>query len=142
MHLMKLERPNGGQKDNGMITIKQNGNFNKTEQYLKKMSSLDLHSMLVRYGMEGVSLLSEATPKDTGLTASSWGYIIESKGPRTTLTWINNNVNDKVVVAVIIQYGHATRGGTYVQGIDYINPVMKPLFEKMVANLCTEVASI
>lgn len=122
-----------------MITFKQKGDFKKTENFLKKASNLNLSSRLAAYGEEGVRALSAATPVDTGLTAASWGYTITQSKGKTEISWTNSNENRGVVIAVIIQYGHGTGTGGYVQGIDYVNPAMRPIFEKIADNVWKEV---
>ena len=114
-----------------MITFMQRGNFNNTEKMLRSAIRGDYASVLAKYGQEGVAALSAATPKRTGLTANSWYYDIETSGNTTTITWCNSNVGTGVNVAVILQYGHATKNGGYVQGIDYINPALAPIFDKI-----------
>lgn len=114
-----------------MISIKQRGDFKKTEQFLKKSLGRNYLSVLEKYAKQGVSALSAATPVKTGLTASSWGYeIIQNKGS-ISIVWKNSNVQNGVNIALILQYGHGTRNGGYVKGINYINPALKPIFDKM-----------
>lgn len=126
-----------------MITFKQRGNFNKTEKFLKKSLGNDYSKVLDRYGKQGVEALSAATPIDSGVTASSWYYEIiqnESKGT-VSVVWKNSNVNKGVNIAVILQYGHATRGKGWVEGRDYINPALQPIFDKMAEAAWKEVTS-
>lgn len=126
-----------------MITFKQRGNFNKTEKFLKKSLGNDYTKVLDRYGKQGVEALSAATPIDSGVTASSWYYEIiqnESKGT-VSVVWKNSNVNKGVNIAVILQYGHATRGKGWVEGRDYINPALRPIFDKMAEAAWKEVTS-
>ena len=122
-----------------MITIKQSGNFNKTEAFFKKMSRFKYKNILERYGKEGVAVLSAATPIDSGKTSECWTYDIIVKGTNTKIVWSNSNVVDSVPIAIILQYGHGTREGGYVEGRDYINPTIKPIFEKMLNNVWKEV---
>mgnify|MGYP000450034768 FL=1 len=99
----------------------------------------ELDELLDRYGQEGVEALAKATPKDTGKTAASWSYTV-TKGKETiTITWRNSNIVDGVPIAVILQYGHGTRNGGYVEGVDYINPAMRPIFERIAARAWGEV---
>lgn len=114
-----------------MIKIRNFGSFRKTESFFQKMLNQDYLSALDRYGKEGVRILSRATPVDTGTTASSWSYDIEKTKDGITISWYNSNVNDGVNVALILQYGHGTGSGGYVEGIDYINPAMRPLMDKI-----------
>ena len=122
-----------------MITVKQRGDFRKTTQFLTKASKADAYDILEKYGKAGVTALSAATPKDTGRTASSWTYKIEKTGKGYSLSWHNSNVNRGVNIAVILQYGHGTRNGGYVVGIDYINPALRPVFDKLSTELIREV---
>jgi hypothetical protein len=124
-----------------MITVSSSGTFNKTHKFFQFMKSTRPFDPLDRYGREGVRLLSSATPIDTGETANSWSYNVEHRGSRHILTWSNDNVEDGVNIAVIIQYGHGTGTGGYVQGIDYINPALRPLFDKLVEDVWREVAN-
>ncbi len=122
-----------------MVRIKTKGNFNKTHSFLDRMRSRDYLNVLNKYGQMGVDALSAATPIDTGLTASSWGYEIHSSGATSKIVWTNSNVNDGVPIAILIQYGHGTRGGTYVQGIDFINPAMRSVFDNIADAVWKEV---
>lgn len=113
------------------IIFRQKGDFSTLEKYLKKSKSgIDL-SLFRKYGEMGVSALKEATPKDTGKTAESWTYKITNAKQRISISFYNTNIQNGVPIAIILQYGHATRNGGYVQGQDYINPAIKPVFEKL-----------
>lgn len=114
-----------------MIKVSQRGNFNKTERFLNHAVKAEYLSILEKYGQEGVIALSNATPVDSGKTASSWYYKIEHTDRSYTITWCNSNVVDGVPVVVLIQYGHGTRNGGYVEGNDYIHPSIKPIFEEL-----------
>lgn len=114
-----------------MITIKSRGNFSKLEKMLKQSIGKDYKRILDRYAKEGVKALSEATPVDTGKTASSWGYEIVQENGRISIHWTNSNVNEGVNIALILQYGHGTGTGGYVQGVDYINPALRPIFDAL-----------
>ena len=92
-----------------------------------------------QYGKEGVEALARATPKDTGKTAASWSYAVHKSDGRITITWSNSNIVDGVPIAVILQYGHGTRNGGYVEGVDYINPAMRPIFERIAQRAWGEV---
>lgn len=116
-----------------MITITQKGNFNNTERYLRKLSEGDLVSTLGRYGSLGVNALSNATPKESGETAASWYYTIEHRRGYYSIRWHNHHIEDGVNIAVILQYGHGTRNGGYVQGRDYIMPAIRPIFDQISA---------
>lgn len=114
-----------------MISIKQKGNFNKTEKFLKKSFGRDYIGVLEKYAQKGVAALSAATPVDSGVTATSWSYEIIQKGDAISICWSNSNVHNGVSIALILQYGHGTRNGGYVSGRDYINPALRPIFDKM-----------
>lgn len=112
-----------------MIVLKNKGDFSKTTNFLKKITKLDYKSILSKYGKMGVDALAKATPIDTGLTASSWSYEIVEDDGGATIYWKNSNVVKGVSIAVILQYGHGTGTGGYVEGIDYINPALRSIFE-------------
>ena len=122
-----------------VIVFKQKGNWKKTRRFLKHCTALQLDEILDQYGREGVEALAKATPKATGKTAASWSYRVDKAKDRITITWLNANVVDGVPIAVILQYGHGTRNGGYVEGVDYINPAMRPLFERIAARAWGEV---
>ena len=114
-----------------MITVESKGNFDNTEKLLKRIKSRDYLKVLDKFGQQGVTALSGATPTRSGKTASSWDYEVLVSGGGVTLQWTNSNINNGVSIAIILQYGHGTRNGGYVVGRDYINPTMRPLFDKM-----------
>lgn len=122
-----------------VIIFRQKGDWKKTRKFLKRCSDLDLDDVLNRYGQEGVDALAKATPKDTGKTAASWSYEIAKGKESIVITWKNSNIVDGVPIAVILQYGHGTRNGGYVEGMDYINPAMRPVFERIAARAWGEV---
>ena len=122
-----------------VIIFRNKGNFSKTEQFLKRASKLTLDDILRHYGEEGVRALKEATPKDTGTTANSWYYNVTKSKDQIVITWSNSNILNGIPIAIILQYGHATRNGGYVEGIDYINPAMKPVFDRIAARAWKEV---
>ena len=124
-----------------MIRFSHKGDLKKTDTFFRKMLKMDLDSILNKYGKEGVDALAAATPRDTGKTAESWGYEIHGSGSSRTITWTNSNINKGVSIAVILQYGHGTRNGGYVQGIDYINPAIRPIFEKIAESAFKEVSN-
>lgn len=121
-----------------MIEFRNKGNFDKTFSFLKrnrKISLLDLY----KYGERGVEALRKATPRDTGSTADSWYYeIVESDG-RIAIQWLNSHVNKHVNIAVILQYGHGTGTGGWVEGRDYINPALAPVFDSIAKGVWEEV---
>ena len=122
-----------------VIIFKQKGDWKKSRKFLKRCSELDLDAILDQYGREGVEALAKATPKATGKTAASWSYGVTKGKDRITITWRNANIVDGVPIAVILQYGHVTRNGGYVEGVDYINPAMRPIFERIAARAWGEV---
>ena len=121
-----------------MITFTQKGNFKKTQTFLQKARYRYYLDHLDKFGKEGVQALSLATPKDTGKTAGSWYYQIKETKNGVVIEWLNSNIQDYVNIALILQYGHATGTGGYVRGIDYINPAMRPLFEKIATDAWQE----
>lgn len=125
-----------------MIKISVKGDFKNTRKFLSNYSTSLITKILKKYGQEGVDALSAATPVDTGLTASSWSYSITVSKDFCSITWNNSNVVDHVPIALVLQYGHATRNGGYVEGIDYINPALKPVFDKILNETWKEVKSL
>lgn len=121
-----------------MITFTHKGHFEKTFNFLRRkpdLSIIDLH----KFGQLGVDVLSEATPVDSGLTANSWYYeITDDKEGNLSIVWRNSNVQDGVPIAVILQYGHATGTGGWVEGRDYINPAIQPIFDAIAENAWKE----
>ena len=124
-----------------MIVFTQKGDFKKTEKFLNKASKAEYFRKLEKYAREGVKALSAATPVDTGKTAASWSYEIRQKKGSISIYWTNSNVNKGVPIAIILQYGHGTNNGGYVQGIDYINPALRPVFERLAEETWKEVTS-
>lgn len=125
----------------GFVTFRHRGNFNKMERFLNKMTKRDYLNVLDVYGQRGVAALRAGTPVDTGKTAQSWTYEIERTPEKTIISWHNTNVNNGVNIAVILQYGHGTGTGGYVQGRDYINPAMRPVFDQIAEEAWREVSS-
>lgn len=121
------------------ISFKHTGDLSKTFNFLTKASRVANSLDMDKYGKQGVRALQAATPKDTGRTADSWYYEIVKDGKGFTINWLNSNINKGVVVAVIIQYGHGTGSGGYVQGTDYINPAMSKVFESIANDIWKEV---
>lgn len=106
---------------------------------MKKLGDGDYLKGLSRFGELGVKALESATPKDSGLTAASWSYSIEKTKQGVSLSWNNSNINEGANIAILIQYGHAMPNGGYVQGVDYINPALRPLFDKIAKDAWMEV---
>ena len=125
-----------------MITVRQKGDFSKTINFLKRAKKADYLKVLERYGSEGVAALESATPVDSGLTAKSWYYRIEIKSGTATLSFHNSNIQNGIPIAIILQYGHATGTGGWVQGRDYINPAIQPIFDKITENAWKEVTKL
>lgn len=121
------------------IGIRQKGDLRKTEKFLKKALGRKYLDVLEKYAQQGVEALSAATPIDTGLTSVSWEYEIVQNEDGYSICWNNTNVNGYVNIAIILQYGHGTRNGGYVQGRDYINPALRPIFDKMAESAWKEV---
>ena len=129
----------------GLIKVTNKGDFSKTYESLRKMSKLTSGSMMSKmeeYGRMGVAALSEATPSDTGLTAQSWDYNIIVSGSTIQIEWFNTNKNKNIPIVVLIQYGHATGTGGYVQGRDFINPAMKPVFDAISKDFGKEIEAL
>lgn len=125
-----------------MITFKIKGDYKRTERYFKRLTQKKYLQILDKYGKQGVEALAAATPKDTGRTAESWRYEIETGPNSSSIIFVNDNVNKYVNIAVILQYGHATRNGGWVEGRDYINPAVQPLFDEMVEKAWEEVIRV
>ena len=124
-----------------MIRITTKGDFNNTFRFLNKMSKFQINKILEKYGQMGVEALKSATPIDSGKTAESWGYEISIGKEGATIYWTNTNQNKGVYIAVILQYGHGTGTGGYVQGVDYINPAIRPVFDKIAEEAWMEVVN-
>lgn len=122
-----------------MIVFRQTGDFKKTEKFFRKISKGDFFQALDAFGRKGVEALASATPVNSGKTADSWDYEIHRSNGRISIYWTNSNVNDGVNIAVILQYGHGTRNGGYVQGRDYINPAIRPIFDKIADDAWREI---
>lgn len=122
-----------------MISLKVSGSFQNTEKFLSRMKQRDQFRALEKYGSVGVAALANATPKDSSETANSWTYEIANRPGYFAIHWRNTHVEDGIPIAVLIQYGHGTRTGGYVQGRDYINPAIRPIFDQIVADMWKEV---
>ena len=117
------------------ITVSASGDFKNLERFLKNASRRNYRRLLEDYGRKGVDALSMATPVDSGITASSWSYDISETSNGFEINWNNSNANDGVNIAIILQYGHGTGTGGYVQGRDYINPALQSVFDGFVDDL-------
>ena len=122
-----------------MISFRQKGDFSKLTRFLERAKNLVHLSDLDRYGREGVAALASATPVDTGKTAASWYYDIKIDKESASVTFNNSNIQNGVPIAIILQYGHGTRNGGWVEGRDYINPVIQPIFDKIAEEAWKEV---
>lgn len=125
-----------------MISFRQKGDFSKTMQFLVKAKKGVKLSDLDKYGREGVAALASATPVDTGETANSWYYEIVHENETIAITFNNSHIQNGVPIAVILQYGHGTGTGGWVEGRDYINPAIQPLFDKIAENAWREVTKL
>ena len=123
------------------ISFSSKGDFSKTIKFLNKVKNVKINNILSKYGKIGVNALSQATPKDSGVTSRSWNYKIEVNNDNASIVWYNTNVVKGVNIAVILQYGHGTRNGGWVEGRDYINPAMKPIFDKIADQVWKEVTN-
>lgn len=122
-----------------MISFRQKGDFSKLTRYLERVKEAAKFGVLDKYGREGVAALSSATPVDSGLTASSWEYSIERQNGSVSIVFTNSNINKGVPIAVVLQYGHGTGTGGWVEGRDYINPAIQPIFDRIADDAWKEV---
>lgn len=122
-----------------MITFEQKGDFSRTNSWLEKLLEIAKLGTLDKYAQEGVKALSEASPVQTGRMSKSWYYKIEHGKGFSKIIWCNSDIEGGCNVALLVQYGHGHRGGTYVEGIDYINPAIKPIFDKIAEEAWKEV---
>lgn len=122
-----------------MVIFRQKGDFSKLTSFLERVKESINLGILDKYGKAGVAALASATPTDTGLTASSWYYKIENKHGVASVGFYNSNIQNGVPIAIIIQYGHGTGTGGYVQGRDYINPALRPIFDELAEKAWKEV---
>ena len=114
-----------------MIKVTSKGNWNQTNAYLTRLSSGNHLKVLEKFGPIGVRALAQATPKESSLTANSWTYEVESRAGFFKMSWLNTHVNDGANIAILLQFGHGVRGGGYVEGRDFINPAIRPVFDQM-----------
>ena len=125
-----------------MISFRQKGDFSRLTRFLERAKEAVKIGDLDQYGREGVAALASATPKDSGLTASSWYYEIKHENGSVSISFHNSNIKDGVPIAIILQYGHGTGNGGWVEGRDYINPTIRPLFDKIANNAWKEVTKL
>lgn len=124
------------------ITFKNRGDFSKTDKFFNRLLHRGYLNVLEKYGQQGVAALASATPVKTGKTASSWEYIITHTPTSSKIEWVNTNVVAGTNVAILLQYGHGTKNGGYVIGRDFINPALKPIFDKMANEVWKEVTKV
>lgn len=125
-----------------MITFTQKGSFRNAERYLNRLKTAELFAILNKYGSMGAIALASATPVETGLTSGAWSYTIVSRPGYYSIRWHNDNYVENTPLVILLQYGHGTGTGGYVPGIDFINPAIQPIFERMLAEAVEEVRRI
>lgn len=125
-----------------MITFRQDGDFSKLTSFLEKSKELFNVGILDKYGRKGVEALAAATPIDSGETANSWYYRIENKNGSAAIVFCNSHIQNGVPIAIILQYGHGTRNGGWVEGRDYINPALQPIFDELVKEAWKEATKL
>lgn len=125
-----------------MISFRQKGDFSKLTRYLERVKEVARIGDLDKYGRQGVAALESATPKDTGLTSKSWKYEIKQSKGSVSISFYNTNIQNGVPIAILLQYGHGTRNGGWVQGRDYINPAIQPIFDEIAKSAWKEVTSL
>lgn len=126
-----------------MIVLKEKGDFSTTIKYLKKLDNAEKSNIFDKYGQLGVDALQSATPRDTSATANSWKYdVYYNKNESVRIVFSNTNIVDGVPIAILLQYGHGTRNGGYVEGRDYINPAIQPIFDELVKEAWREVRKV
>ena len=125
-----------------MISFRQKGDFPKLTRYLERAKNAVRMGNLDKYGRQGVAALASATPVDTGATANSWYYEVTNQNGSAAITFYNSNIQNGVPIAIILQYGHGTGTGGYVQGRDYINPAIQPIFDKLANDAWREVTKL
>lgn len=123
----------------GIISFKHRGNFKNTEKFFSKALKANYKDIMEVYGEKGVNVLRSATPRDSGKTADSWGYVIEQHNGKWQITFTNDNIQNGVNIAIILNYGHGTASGAYVAGRNYIDPAIRPIFDKLADDVWKEV---
>lgn len=114
-----------------MLSVTVSGHFDRTEGFLARLLRTDIRSKLEVIGKQGVSALTALTPKDSGTTASAWGYVVEGRNGVWSLSWTNSNINKGVPIAIILEHGHATGTGGWVRGRSYIPRALRPIIDKL-----------
>ena len=125
-----------------MISFRQKGDFSKLDRYLERAKEAAKIGVLDKYGREGVAALASATPVKTGKTANSWRYEIKRQNGSVSLEFYNSNINKGVPIAIILQYGHGTGTGGWIEGRDYLNPAIQPIFDRIAEDAWKEVTKI
>lgn len=125
-----------------MITFRQKGDFSKLNRYFERVREAAKIGVLDKYGREGVAALASATPRDSGKTAESWYYEINRQNGSVSINFLNSNINKGVPIAIILQYGHGTGTGGWVEGRDYINPAILPVFDRLANDAWKEVTRL
>lgn len=125
-----------------MITFRHKGDFSKLNRYFERVKEAAKIGVLDKYGRAGVAALASATPVKSGKTANSWTYEIERQNGSASIVFHNTNINQGVPIAIILQYGHGTGTGGWVQGRDYINPAIQPIFDKLADDAWKEVTKV
>lgn len=125
-----------------MIKFRHKGDFSRTVRFMEKAKKAVRLADLDKFGREGVAALASATPVDSGLTASSWYYEVTNRNGTARISFYNSNIQNGVPIAIILQYGHGTRNGGWVQGRDYINPAIQPIFDKIANQAWKEVTKL
>lgn len=125
----------------GVISLKHKGSFKHSDNFFNRILKRDPYSRLAEYAQKGVNALSAATPIDSGNTANSWSYVINRSSNAISIEWKNSSQNEGIPIAILIQYGHATKDGGFVKGIDFINPALKPIFEEIADSIWKEVTA-
>ena len=125
-----------------MISFRQKGDFSKLSRYFERVKEAAKIGVLDKYGQEGVAALASATPVDSGQTANSWYYEIKRQNGSVSIVFNNSHVNKGVPIAIILQYGHGTGTGGWVQGRDYINPAIRPIFDRITEDAWKEVTKL
>lgn len=125
-----------------MVTFRQKGDFSKATRFLERAKELVHLGDLDKYGRAGVAALASATPVESGKTAASWYYTIETKNGSASISFHNSNIQNGVPIAIILQTGHGTRNGGWVEGRDYINPAIQPIFDQITQHAWREVTKL
>jgi hypothetical protein len=124
-----------------VFSFESSGSFKNLEAFLNRMSKNEMFSTLEPFAKQGVAVLAAATPFDSGLTSASWSYTIDKSRGAYSITWTNSHIVDGRPIVIMLQYGHGTGTGGYVQGRDFINPAMKPVFDKIADQVWKAVTS-